>query len=81
MGGDTLDRFWDLLKPSGRLVTAAADAESSTDPRAKSALFIVEQDGEQLALLGKLFERSVRSRMDPFEPASCEQFHVDMHAT
>src|ERR1700749_3626706 len=38
------------------LVTIAADAESSTDPRVKSAFFIVEQDGEQLAALGKLFD-------------------------
>jgi NADPH:quinone reductase-like Zn-dependent oxidoreductase len=56
VGGETLDRSWDLLKPGGRLVTIAADAESSTDPRVKSAFFIVEQDGEQLAALGKLFD-------------------------
>jgi NADPH:quinone reductase-like Zn-dependent oxidoreductase len=58
VGGETLDRSWDLLKPSpsGRLVTIAADAESSTGPRVKSAFFIVEQDGEQLAALGKLFD-------------------------
>jgi NADPH:quinone reductase-like Zn-dependent oxidoreductase len=56
VGGETLDRSWDLLKPSGRLVTIAADKESNTDPRVKSAFFIVEQDGEQLASLGKLFD-------------------------
>ena len=56
VGGETLDRSWDLLKPGGRLVTIAADAESSTDPRVKSAFFIVEQDGEQLAGLGRLFD-------------------------
>ncbi len=56
VGGETLDRSWDLLKPSGRLVTIAAEVESSTDPREKSAYFIVEQDGEQLASLGKLFD-------------------------
>jgi NADPH:quinone reductase-like Zn-dependent oxidoreductase len=56
VGRETLDRSWDLLKPDGRLVTIAADAESSTDPRVKSAFFIVEQDGEQLAALGKLFD-------------------------
>lgn len=56
VGGETLGRSWDLLKPSGRLVTIAADAESSTDPRVKKAFFIVEQDGEQLAALGKLFD-------------------------
>jgi NADPH:quinone reductase-like Zn-dependent oxidoreductase len=56
VGGETLDRSWGLLKPSGRLVTIAADAESSTDPRVKSAFFIVEQDGEQLSALSKLFD-------------------------
>jgi len=55
VGGETLERSWDLLKPRGRLVTIAAGAESSTDPRVKSAFFIVEQDGEQLAAVGKLF--------------------------
>jgi NADPH:quinone reductase-like Zn-dependent oxidoreductase len=56
VGGETLNRSWDLLKPGGRLVTIAADAESSTDPRVNGAFFIVEQDGEQLAALGKLFD-------------------------
>jgi NADPH:quinone reductase-like Zn-dependent oxidoreductase len=56
VGGETLDRSWDLLNPGGRLVTIAADAESTTDPRVKNAFFIVEQDGEQLASLSKLFD-------------------------
>jgi NADPH:quinone reductase-like Zn-dependent oxidoreductase len=56
VGGETLDRSWDLLKPGGRLVTIAADAESSTDPRVKGAFFIVEQNGKQLAALGRLFD-------------------------
>ena len=59
VGGETLDRSWDLLKPGGRLVTIAADAEPSTDPRVKSAFFIVEQDGAQLATLGTLFDSGV----------------------
>jgi NADPH:quinone reductase-like Zn-dependent oxidoreductase len=56
VGGETRDRSWHLLKPGGRLVTIAADAESNTDPRVKNAFFIVEQNGEQLAALGKLFD-------------------------
>ena len=59
VGGETLDRSWDLLKPGGRLVTIAADAESNTDPRVKNAFFIVEQDGEQLAMLGRLFDSGI----------------------
>src|SRR5260370_17018199 len=35
VGGETLDRSWDLLKPSGRLVTIAAEGESSTHPPTK----------------------------------------------
>src|SRR5262249_57717640 len=42
VGGETLDRSWDLLKPSGRLVTIAAEVESSTDPPEKSAYFIFQ---------------------------------------
>jgi NADPH:quinone reductase-like Zn-dependent oxidoreductase len=56
VGGETLDRSWDLLQPGGRLVTIAADAESSADRRVKSAFFIVEQNGEQLASLRELFD-------------------------
>jgi NADPH:quinone reductase-like Zn-dependent oxidoreductase len=56
VGGSTLERSWGLLKPGGRLVTIASDAESSTDTRVKNAFFIVEQDGKQLAELSKLFE-------------------------
>lgn len=56
VGGETRDRSWGLLKPGGRLVTIAADSESNTDPRVKSAFFIVEQNGAQLAELGRLFD-------------------------
>ncbi len=56
VGRETLERSWGILKPGGRLVTIAADAESNTDPRVKSAFFIVEQSGEQLTTLGRLFD-------------------------
>ena len=56
VGGETLARSWDVLKPGGRLVTIAADAEPNTEPRVKDAFFIVEQDGKQLAALAKLFD-------------------------
>ena len=35
VGGETLDRSWGDLKPGGRLVTIASEAESSTDERIK----------------------------------------------
>lgn len=56
VGGETLNRSWNVLQPSGRLTTIAADTESSTDPQVKNAFFIVEQNGDQLASLGKLFD-------------------------
>jgi NADPH:quinone reductase-like Zn-dependent oxidoreductase len=56
VGGETLNRSWGLLRPGGRLVTIAADPESSADQRIKSAFFVVEQDGAQLAALCKLFD-------------------------
>jgi NADPH:quinone reductase-like Zn-dependent oxidoreductase len=56
VGGETLERSWKLLKHGGRLVTIAADAESTTDPRVKAAFFIVEQNGQQLADLTNLFD-------------------------
>lgn len=56
VGGETLDRSWSVLNDGGRLVTIAADAESTNDPRVKSAFFIVEQNGAQLAELATLFD-------------------------
>jgi len=56
VGGATLERSWSVLKDGGRLVTIAADSESNSDPRVKSAFFIVDQDGSQLAELGKLLD-------------------------
>ena len=68
VGGETLDRSWDLFKPTGRLVTIP-EVESITDPRIKSAFFIVEQDGEQLASLGKLFDSG---KWKAFVKLSCQ---------
>lgn len=56
VGGETLTRSWSLLSPGGRLVTIAADAESTTDQRVKDAFFIVEPKGDELSSLAKLFD-------------------------
>jgi NADPH:quinone reductase-like Zn-dependent oxidoreductase len=56
VGGDTLERSWPLLKPTGRAVTIAANNESSGDARVKAAFFIVNPDHKQLADLGPLLE-------------------------
>src|SRR5215510_4217647 len=56
VGGDTLQRSWDVLKPGGRMITIAAENEAATDDRVKQAFFIVEPNHEQLTRIGKLLE-------------------------
>ena len=56
VGGETLQRFWSVLKPGGRMITIAADSETTTDDRVKQALFIVEPHHEQLTRIGELLE-------------------------
>ena len=56
VGGETLQRSWDLIGPGGRIITIAADSESATDPRLKGAFFIVEPNHEQLTRIGDLLE-------------------------
>jgi NADPH:quinone reductase-like Zn-dependent oxidoreductase len=53
VGGDTLERSWAVLKPSGRMVTIAADSEGTADQRVKHAFFIVEPNQEQLVEIAK----------------------------
>ncbi|HEV8720153.1 MAG TPA: NADP-dependent oxidoreductase [Candidatus Binatia bacterium] len=54
VGGDTLERSWEVLKTDGRLVTIAAESEATPDERAKQAFFIVEPSHEQLTRIGEL---------------------------
>jgi NADPH:quinone reductase-like Zn-dependent oxidoreductase len=56
VGGETLQRSWGVLRPGGRLVTVAADSETTTDERVKRAFFIVEPSREQLIRVGELLE-------------------------
>jgi NADPH:quinone reductase-like Zn-dependent oxidoreductase len=37
VGGETLQRSWGVLKPGGRMITIAADSETTTDNRVKQA--------------------------------------------
>jgi len=48
VGGETLERSWSVLKRGGRMVTVAAESESTRDQRAQDAFFIVEPKQEQL---------------------------------
>ncbi len=57
VGGDTLRRSWGVLRQNGRLVTIAADSETTADERTKEAFFIVEPKREQLEKIGQLLDQ------------------------
>lgn len=56
VGGETLRRSWDVLAPGGRLVTVAADAEDTAEPRVKEVFFIVESNATQLQQIRLLLD-------------------------
>ena len=56
VGGETLQRSWGVLKPGGRMITIAAESETTMDDRVKHAFFIVEPHQEQLIRIGDLLE-------------------------
>jgi NADPH:quinone reductase-like Zn-dependent oxidoreductase len=71
VGGETLQRSWAVLKPSGRMVTIAADSEAAQDARIKEAFFIVEPRHSQLVEIGKLIDSGeLRPVMDTVLPLS-----------
>ena len=55
VGGDTLDRSWSLLKPSGRVVTIVSP-EPDAETRVKEAFFVVEPNQRQLSLVAAMLE-------------------------
>jgi NADPH:quinone reductase-like Zn-dependent oxidoreductase len=54
VGGSIRKRSEAILKPGGRLISIAADAEISTDPKARAGYFIVEPNHAQLVEVGQL---------------------------
>jgi NADPH:quinone reductase-like Zn-dependent oxidoreductase len=56
VGGDTLRRSWEVLKPGGRLVTIATSQEASQDERTRSAFFIVEPRRAELEEVARLID-------------------------
>jgi NADPH:quinone reductase-like Zn-dependent oxidoreductase len=56
VGGETALRSRSVLKPSGRMITIAADIETTADDQLKRAFFIVEPNREQLTRIGELLE-------------------------
>ena len=59
VGGDTRDRSWGVLRKGGQLVTIAADAERSSQPRVRDAFFIVEPNRKQLIEISRLIDAGV----------------------
>jgi NADPH:quinone reductase-like Zn-dependent oxidoreductase len=74
VGGETLQRSWAVLKPGGRMITIAADSETTTDERVKQAFFIVEPNREQLTRIGRMLDagelRTIVDAALPFAQAS-----------
>jgi NADPH:quinone reductase-like Zn-dependent oxidoreductase len=74
VGGETLQRSWDLLGAGGRLVTIAASSETVVDERAKQAFFIVEPNQPQLREIARLLDagelRPVIDAVVPFDQAA-----------
>jgi NADPH:quinone reductase-like Zn-dependent oxidoreductase len=56
VGGDTLAQSWGVLRPGGRMVTIAADAEHTREQRVKDAFFIVEPNREQLTRISRMID-------------------------
>ncbi|HEY7322132.1 MAG TPA: NADP-dependent oxidoreductase [Candidatus Binatia bacterium] len=59
VGGETLERSWSVLKPGGRMITIAANGETTDDNRVKQAFFIVEPNHDQLTRIGDLLDAGV----------------------
>jgi NADPH:quinone reductase-like Zn-dependent oxidoreductase len=56
VGGETLDRSWNVLKPDGRVVTIATASGQSSEPRVRDAFMIVRADGSQLAQIAGMID-------------------------
>jgi NADPH:quinone reductase-like Zn-dependent oxidoreductase len=57
VGGETLDRSWNILKPTGKVVSiVSATTRTVSDPRSRDAFMLVRADGQQLALLGRMID-------------------------
>ena len=56
VGGEILERSWNVLGPSGRLITVVSDIPSDAPQRAKGTFFIVQPDGKRLAEIAALLD-------------------------
>ena len=56
VGGETLERSWDVLKPGGKLVTVAASGAPAGEQRVRDAFMLVRADGCQLRQIARLLD-------------------------
>ncbi|HKW28820.1 MAG TPA: NADP-dependent oxidoreductase [Verrucomicrobiae bacterium] len=56
VGGETLERSWQVLKPGGKLVTIAAQSGGATEQRVRDAFLLVRADGRQLGQIAGLID-------------------------
>lgn len=69
VGGETLRRSWGVLKPNGRMIAIASDAEQATEERVKQAFFIVEPNQAQLNEISRLVDaRHLQPVLDSVVP-------------
>ncbi|MBA3914283.1 MAG: NADP-dependent oxidoreductase [Acidobacteriales bacterium] len=59
VGGSIRKRSAAVLKPGGRLISVAADGETSTDPQATRPDFIVEPNQAQLTEIARILDQAV----------------------
>jgi NADPH:quinone reductase-like Zn-dependent oxidoreductase len=55
VGGDTLERSWNVLKSGGKLVTIVSQNETAP-PRTGAAFMLVQADGSQLAQISRMID-------------------------
>ncbi len=58
VGGETLERSWDVLAAGGRMITVATESSTDQSARVQEAFFIVEPNRDQLIDIGTLLEAS-----------------------
>ena len=56
VGGSIRDRSARVIKPRGRMISIAADGETTTDPKARAAYFIVEPNRTQLTDIAQMID-------------------------
>jgi NADPH:quinone reductase-like Zn-dependent oxidoreductase len=56
VGGETLERSWEVLKPGGKAITIAASGEHTPSQRVRDAFFIVEPNRGQLEQVARLID-------------------------